>query len=162
MSRYLSSKSVTFVMFIKKKCFGSPFFSGMLKLMRKKSQEHNQILTFRAQRSFSKPCPTRMVLSLMKLKSTACTSRRDELLFFTSSSLTPENLGNKIEATSSLSLVMILPVTSAVIISSIPGVVVNDFIGGPNKGVVDDLQTAVHHRNSHQFQTLSGIALKKE
>lgn len=103
-----------------------------------------------------------MVLSLMKLKSTACTSRKDELLFFTSSSLTPENLGKKTGATSSFSLFMVLAVTSVISNSSIPGVVVNDFIVRLHKGVVDDLQTAVHHCDSHQFQTLSGIALKRK
>lgn len=53
-------------------------------------------------------------------------------------------------------------VTSMIIIAIIPGVVVNGLISWLNKGVIDDLQTAVHHRDSHQFQTLSGIALKRK
>lgn len=57
---------------------------------------------------------------------------------------------------------MVFAVTSEIIIVNIPAVIVNDIIGRLNKGVVDDLQAAVHHRDSHQFQTLSSIALKRE
>lgn len=49
-------------------------------------------LTLRVVKSFSKPWPIRIVSALIKLKSTACTSRKVELVPFTSSSLMPENL----------------------------------------------------------------------
>lgn len=55
---------------------------------------------------------------------------------------------------------MVLAVTPVVIVSNIPGVVVYDLIVRLNKGVVDDLQIAVHHCDSHQLQTVCGVALK--
>lgn len=50
------------------------------------------VVTFRAQRSVSRPCPIRMVSALMKLIRVSCTSLREVWLPLTSSSLMPENL----------------------------------------------------------------------
>lgn len=50
------------------------------------------VVTFRAQRSVSRPCPIRMVSALMKLNRVSCTSLREVRLPFTSSALMPENL----------------------------------------------------------------------
>lgn len=43
-----------------------------------------------------------------------------------------------------------------------PGIIVNDIIIRLDKGVKDNLQTAVDNSHSHNFQTLSCVALEEQ
>lgn len=121
------------------------------------------VVTFRAQRSVSRPCPIRMVSALMTLNKASCTSLSEVQLPFTSSSLMPENL-YKCHTGHQPSCWHIqdrwINTTVGEYRITLPRVIVDHLIIRRDKGVVDDLQTGVDQRHSGQFQAINGETLK--